>query len=256
MALARVRRRDFVRTIPIVTMGAALSGIFVRALGGCSEAPVPAPTRGPTNPPVTPPNDDDEFVPPNNTPPTNAGDAPSVPNPSWENRVKDLNRQQKEVFGASAPFSQTAPGQFAGKERSHVPDIKATPENGVKKVTVLVTHVMGANGLDAGAVDSGYDAKADAADAKADAVADAALDAKSDAEAGAPAGPTGVHFITTIFIKGDVNGAETVVGLWEFASTDAAPPSVKFTLPAGVTSVVAYEWCTLHGLWKSDALAV
>jgi desulfoferrodoxin (superoxide reductase-like protein) len=47
-----------------------------------------------------------------------------------------------------------------------------------------------------------------------------------------------------------------VVGLWEFASTDPAPPSVTFTLPAGVSSVVAYEWCTLHGLWKAAPIEV
>ena len=33
-------------------------------------------------------------------------------------------------------------------------------------------------------------------------------------------------------------------------------PSVKFTLPFGVATVVAYEWCTLHGLWKAAPLGV
>jgi hypothetical protein len=61
--------------------------------------------------------------------------------------------------------------------------------------------------------------------------------------------------ITTIYLRALVNGVDTVVALWEFASTDAAPPTVRFALPPGVTSVTAYEWCTIHGLWRSSALA-
>jgi desulfoferrodoxin (superoxide reductase-like protein) len=53
-----------------------------------------------------------------------------------------------------------------------------------------------------------------------------------------------------------VNGKDTVIGLWDFAPTDPAPPSVKFTVPDGATKLVAYEWCTLHGLWKTDEIAI
>jgi hypothetical protein len=69
-------------------------------------------------------------------------------------------------------------------------------------------------------------------------------------------GPPPVHYITTMYVIATINGQDTVVGLWEFKSTDPAPPSVKFTMPAGVTQVVAYENCTLHGIWKSDVITV
>jgi hypothetical protein len=69
----------------------------------------------------------------------------------------------------------------------------------------------------------------------------------------APKPPTAIHYITTIYLKSQ---AGDVVGLYEFASTDAAPPTVLFTLPAGVTSVTPYEYCTIHGLWANDAKPV
>ena len=39
------------------------------------------------------------------------------------------------------------------------------------------------------------------------------------------------------------------------ATMTLVAPIVKLTLPTGVRSVIAYESCTLHGLWKSDPLA-
>jgi desulfoferrodoxin (superoxide reductase-like protein) len=87
---------------------------------------------------------------------------------------------------------------------------------------------------------------------------DAGMDAAADA---APvvvvdSGPPPEHYITTMYVRATVNGKDTVVGLWEFSSSDPAPPSVKFVMPAGVSQVVAYEHCTLHGLWKTDTIAI
>jgi len=157
-------------------------------------------------------------------------------------------------------FTREAPGVMVGKDRSHVPVVTSAVESSLKRITVLVQHVMGKNGLDAGYVDAAGDANdaADGADA-ADAAdgADASDATVTDAGAGAADGaaqPT--HYITTVYLRADVEGKNVVVGLWEFASTDGAPPSVKFTLPFGVATVVAYEWCTLHGLWKAAPLGV
>lgn len=246
-----VRRRDVIRAVPLVVFGSAIAGLG-RFLVGCSAEPSPSlRTRGSATDPT--PTDDDEYVPPTGEPPVVANETPPVvPNAQWEARARQLEDDQARIYGPV--FTQEAPGPMAGKEKSHVPEAKLTVENGLARVTVLVFHVMGKNGLDAGAVDAA--SAADAADARA---ADAA-DAARDAEAGADAGDAGkappVHYITTVYLRGSVGGKDTVVGIWEYASTDAAPPTVKFTLPAGVTSVVAYEWCTLHGLWKSAPLAV
>jgi desulfoferrodoxin (superoxide reductase-like protein) len=121
-------------------------------------------------------------------------------------------------------------------------------------VTVLVNHVMGANGIDAGTtyVDAGTDARADAGRVVDSGVRDATADAAKEGGTTTTTTTT-VHYITTIYLK---SSAGVVVGLWEFASSDPAPPTVVFTLPAGVTSVTAHEFCTLHGLWAADALTV
>jgi len=44
--------------------------------------------------------------------------------------------------------------------------------------------------------------------------------------------------------------------LIEFASTDPAPPQVTFRLPEGATTVTAYEFCNLHGLWSSEPISL
>ena len=248
-------------------MGSALGGLG-RLLSACTSED--SSTLGRQNPYArgsgTPPTDGDEFVPPNGAPPTYAGDAPPVvPNAAWEARARQLEDEQRRVFANVPAFTMAAPGVWAGKERSHVPQVTKTVEAGLTKVVVLIQHVMGSNGLDAGVVDAGYvDAAVDAArdggggggggggDGGGGGRADAGVDAGADA--GGTSAP--VHYITTIYLRALVGGKDTVVGLWEFVSTDPAPPSVKFTLPKDVTEVTAYEWCTLHGLWKADPLAV
>ncbi|MDB4938702.1 MAG: hypothetical protein JWP87_5674 [Labilithrix sp.] len=249
-----IRRRDVIRAVPLVVFGSAVAG-FGRFLLGCSSDGTPMRTQGPTKgegPATDKPTDGDEFTPGTGEPPVVASEEPpKVPNPQWESRAKQLEGEQQRLYGAV--FTLEAPGPMVGKQRSHVPQAHVTVENALPRVTVLVEHVMGKNLLEAGA--PAADATVDAAEAgKADASADAA----KEAEAGPPveAGAAPIHYITTVYLRAVVAGKDTVVGLWEFASDDAAPPTVKFTLPAGVTSVVAYEWCTLHGLWKSAALSV
>ncbi len=254
---SRLKRRDVVRALPLVMMGSALGGLG-RLLAACSsEDSGSLGGRGnPYAPLPSTPTDDDEFQPPTGAPPTNAGDEPpTVPNQTWEARARQLEDEQARLYGPV--FTMLAPGTMKGKERSHTPQVSKLVENGYNKVVVLVQHVMGSNQLDSGA--PAYDAAADAAAdaARADAASDAAADAaRMDAAPAVDAAGLPVHYITTIYIRAMVDGKDTVVGLWEFRSTDAAPPSVKFTLPKGVTSVTAYEWCTLHGLWAADPMPI
>lgn len=259
----RLTRREVTRAIPLLMMGSALGGLG-RVLAACSSDSSGSLKTGPTTPARGNPTDDDEFVPGESTP-VNAGDQPpQVPNPVWEARVRQLEDDQARVYGAV--FTAQAPGVMVGKDRSHVPKLDNQKTEGtLKRATFVVNHVMGANGLDAGP----YDGSADAADAAKEAEAGApdAADGGDGGDGGGDGGDAGdaavadagkppVHYITTIYLRADVGGKDTVVGLWEFRSTDAAPPTVQFTLPAGVTSVTAYEWCTLHGLWKSDPIAI
>lgn len=226
------------------------------------------------------PNDDDEFVPGEGDP----VEVPEVtlPNASWEARAKQLEAEQARLFGPV--FSAAAPGIFAGKERSHVPQVVVAAEADKRKLTVTVQHVMGANGLDAGPADAYADAPADVApDAPKDAAADGPKDGGADGEAGAEAGvdaggldagtdaggakdaaadsavpdaSTQVHYITTIYVRGKLKGVDTVLGLYEYASTDPAPPAATFTVSKEATNVVALEWCTLHGLWTTEQLTL
>ncbi len=250
----RLNRRDVVRAFPIVLMGSALGGLG-RFLAGCSEEDPGGPIRGSGTTPYAPvpPTDQDEYVAPNGAPPTNAGDAPpTLPVQTWEARARQLEEEQARLYGPV--FTRAAPGSMAGKENSHEPQVTKLEEGGYKKVVILVAHVMGKNGLDAGAYDAGADSGVRDASADADAArSDAGMDAAPPA---VDAGSLPVHYITTMYLRAMVGGKDTVVGLWEFASTDPAPPSVKFTLPPGITEVVAYEWCTLHGLWKANPLAI
>lgn len=252
----RLNRRDIVRAFPLVLMGSAIGGLG-RFLAGCSEEEPGGPIRGGGGTPYTPvpPTDQDEFVPPNGAPPTNAGDLPpTLPVQTWEARARQLEEEQTRIYGPV--FTRAAPGSMAGKENSHEPQVTKMEEGGYKKVVILVAHVMGKNALDAGAYDAGV-VDSGMRDAATDAAADAGdAGPRMDAAAPVEGGSLPVHYITTMYLRAMVGGKDTVVGLWEFASTDPAPPSVKFTLPPGITEVVAYEWCTLHGLWKASPLAI
>jgi desulfoferrodoxin (superoxide reductase-like protein) len=252
-----VSRRAVVRSIPLLGLLGAVLGI------GCVvDHPdyLTERKRKQPGPPGEPPADDDEFVARDDSlTPINGGDTPpQVPNMSWEARASQLEANQQRLYGAVFTSDAATNRMMSGKERSHVPKLTfAIGAGDVKRVTVLVEHVMGGN-VDAGAsADAGADARADgAADASDAAVlSDGSADAAASVAATATS-PAVEHYVTTIFLRGIIDGKETVVGLWELSSTDGAPPSVTFTLPAGLTNVVAYESCTLHGLWKSEPLPV
>lgn len=252
----RLTRREITRAIPVVMMGAALGGMS-RVLAACtndSGSSLKNNNTGPTRNNV-PPTDDDEFVPGESTPVDTGDQPPEVPNQVWEARAKQLEDDQARVYGPVFTNNSATNGVMAGKERSHVPSATIETEGTIKRAVVVVQHVMGANGLDAGydaAADAAKEAEAGPADAGDAGDADAAPDAAPPVDAGKPP----VHYITTIYLRADVGGKDTVVGLWEFKSDDPAPPTVRFTLPLGVTSITAWEWCTLHGLWKSDPIPV
>ena len=247
MSKARIDRRDVLRALAYglgaVTLGrialACTQGTAVPSLGREIEDDDP-PEKGKGTPST--PTDQDEHV-PGTSPPIDTGeDAPKIPVAPWEARVKQLDSEQKRLYKRGA-FLRGDEGVMTGKANSHEPKAKLVQENGKTRVEVTVEHVMGAPKPDGGV--PGYDASAEAG-----------IDGGADASDAAAPPPPPEHFITTVYLKAEIDGVERVVGLWEFDVTDPAPPTVRFTLPAGVTSVTAYEWCTLHGLWKAPPLAV
>lgn len=242
-----VSRRDVVRAIPLLALLSAVAGLG--AATGC-ELDHPdylTARRKKARGAGVVPTDDDEYVPADTTlAPANAGDAPSaVPNQSWEARVRQLESEQRRLYGAVFTADATTNRLMAGKERSHVPRLELTTE--ARRVTVAVDHVMGKSATADGGSDA---ARSDAAPVDAAVIDGAVADA---AVADASTGPE--HYVTTIYLRGIVDGQDTVVGLWELAVSDPVA-AVSFAVPEGVTTVVAYEWCTLHGLWQSDPLEV
>ena len=242
MSQPRIDRRTLLRTF-VLGFGAVTVGRVVTA---CIESAAPLPPRvepGTTdeNDINSGPTDQDEHV-PGRSDPVQVEPAIKLPQQAWEARVSQLESEQARQYGRGV-FTRADPGVWKTKENSHEPRPKIVMEGDVKKVEVVVEHVMGQNKLDSGM-------PAPAAEAGMDA------DAKADADAGPPLPPPPEHYITTIYVRGMVDGRDTVLGLHEFTSTDAAPPTVRFPIPAGVTAVEANEWCTLHGLWKSTPLAI
>jgi len=202
-------------------LGALSAFGLVRALPACSgsEEPPIATLRKTKAAPVTPPTDDDEHVP-------GEGDAPANPdqgqigNAIWEDKAKKL--ESSNVGGTA--YTQTSPGPFAGKEKSHVPTL-TIQSDGV--AMVLVNHVM-----DAGAAGAQPEAGRDAA--------------------GFDSGARATHYVTTVWVKDDKG---RVVYFKELASTDIAPPVIAFKIPEGTKGLRAYEHCNLHGVWASAELA-
>ncbi len=245
MKAKQIDRRVMLRTLA-VSIGAMAVG---RTLAACSDAATQAVVSNDKKlkgaDAAVVPTDEDEHLPGTSTPVDPGQEVPRVPNQVWESRAKQLDAEQERLYARSA-FTRLDPGMWAGKENSHEPRASIVVVDGKKKVQVKVEHVMGKNLLDAGAPSDAGKVDASPVDAGP----------KLDGGPKADAGPAIVHFITSIFIRASVGGKETVVGLWEFTSTDAAPPTVQFTLPDGVTAVTAYEWCTLHGLWKALSLTV
>jgi hypothetical protein len=202
---------------------------FLRMLPGCTQAtdtvkpaqPKPGSNDQSPNTQSTPaPTDDDEFVntAPTETPPVEA----EVGNAEWTAKAKAF--ESANVGGVA--YTATAPGPFAGKERSHVPDLKVQSD-GV--AIVVVNHVM-----DAGS--TGTDAGADAA----------RVDGGDAGYVDAAVRPT--HYVTTIWIQDDKG---QVLFMKSFAPTDVAPPFIAMRIPEGVKTLTAYEHCNLHGVWAS-----
>jgi len=222
-------------------------------------------------------NDGDEYIPADN-----GGTGIDAEEFSLERQAKwAVLVQTLESLGPI--YTAAAPGKWAGKERSHVPEVEVQGN----RVTVLVEHMMSippadagagddAGGLDAGELDAGeLDAgEVDAGEVDAGEVGagdpfprprrdagarDAGNSGPRDAgalDAGGgskDAGEQGLHYVTTIYLKNE-NGE--VVGLREFRPLDPAPPKVNFRVPPGVKSVTAHEHCTLHGVWAADAVNV
>ena len=221
-------RRAFLETAGIFS---ALG--LLRLVPGCSLADDPLeqtlPTRGSgrednvTGPP--PPTDGDEFVPekPNteNAPP----EQPQADNAEWAAKAKEL--ESKNVGGVA--YTNEAPGPFAGKERSHVPQV-TIQSDGV--AIVLVSHVMdaGSPATDAGAPEGGL------------------LPGLLDAGYVDSGGPRPPHYVSTIWVTDDQG---RVIFMKQFLPTDAAPPFIALAIPEGTKTIRAYEHCNLHGVWAS-----
>src|SRR5438876_103925 len=88
---------------------------FSRFIAACSDAGTSDRVGGPgtSTPPAPTPNDGDEYVPGKGTPVETGDTPPKVPNPQWEARVRQLEDQQKQRFGAV--FTATAAGPMTGK---------------------------------------------------------------------------------------------------------------------------------------------
>jgi len=65
--------------------------------------------------------------------------------------------------------------------------------------------------------------------------------------------PNTVHFITHIYVL-DQNQDIVIMKALNPNGVDKA--SINFTVPEGITSLTAYEWCNLHGLWKGPTVTV
>mmetsp|Transcript_16485 Transcript_16485/g.28268 ORF Transcript_16485/g.28268 Transcript_16485/m.28268 type:complete len:353 (-) Transcript_16485:178-1236(-) len=65
--------------------------------------------------------------------------------------------------------------------------------------------------------------------------------------------PEMVHFVTHIMVK-DQDGK--IVALEAMDPTVAAPATMTFAVPAGVTALTPYEWCNKHGFHVGDTIEV
>merc|ERR1712039_362677 len=59
--------------------------------------------------------------------------------------------------------------------------------------------------------------------------------------------------ITHIYV---LDQAERVVVMQNLDPSDRDIASINFTIPSGVTSLTAFEYCNLHGLWRGPTVQV
>ena len=65
--------------------------------------------------------------------------------------------------------------------------------------------------------------------------------------------PSTVHFVSHIYVM-DQDG--NIVHLENLDPVQGAPAVTSFEIPSGTTSLTAYEWCNLHGLWVGPTVDV
>merc|ERR1719189_923504 len=65
--------------------------------------------------------------------------------------------------------------------------------------------------------------------------------------------PNSVHFITHIYVL-DQGG--NIVAMRNLDPNGVDVASISFTIPSTATSLTAYEFCNLHGLWQGPTTAV
>merc|ERR1712187_9396 len=65
--------------------------------------------------------------------------------------------------------------------------------------------------------------------------------------------PTSVHFITHIYV---VDQSGNIVAMQNLDPTGMDIASISFTIPRYTTSLTAYEFCNLHGLWQGPTVVV
>jgi len=62
-------------------------------------------------------------------------------------------------------------------------------------------------------------------------------------------GITDPHWITEVYVVDADTGKIITMKSLDPTGVDAA--TMEFDIPAGTESIVAYEWCNIHGLWES-----
>lgn len=65
--------------------------------------------------------------------------------------------------------------------------------------------------------------------------------------------PTEVHFITHMYV---VDQDANIIAMKTMDPALGGPATMTFEIPAHTSTVTAYEWCNLHGLWVGPTVAV
>jgi len=69
----------------------------------------------------------------------------------------------------------------------------------------------------------------------------------------ASADPATVHYVTHIYV---VDQNNKTIAMENLDPTNVAKASITFVVPSDATSLTAYEWCNLHGLWKGPTVSL